>query len=205
MSLQFYFAPMSTAGITSLVLEELAVPCEKIQVDLRGGGTHKPEYLRLNPNGKVPLIVHDGVPIWESVAITMYLGETFGVEKGLYPAPGPKRGEAMKWIVWANVTAGDAVFRWARNTLEWTPPEQRNAKAGEAALKDVHSCLRILDEALAGKEFLLGGFTLTDAHLYSFTSWLRHMKVDFSEYRNLNAWNGRCAARPAAVRAAASG
>ncbi|MGH8218117.1 MAG: glutathione S-transferase family protein [Steroidobacteraceae bacterium] len=205
MSLKFYDAPMSTAGITSLVLEELGVPFEKIKVDLRGGDTHKPEYLRLNPNGKVPLIVHDGIPIWESAAITMYLGETFGVEKGLYPTLGPKRGEAMKWIVWANVTAGDAAFRWARNTMEWTPAEQHNAKAAEAALKDIHDCLRILDEALDGKQFLLSSFTLADAHLYSFTSWLRFMKVDFAPYANLEAWNGRCAARPAAVRAAASG
>src|ERR1043165_2347013 len=101
MSLAFYYSQMSTAVITNLVLEELGVPCEKIQLDLRKGETHTAEFLKLNPNGKVPLIVHDGTPIWESAAITMYLGEMFGVEKNLYPAPGPKRGEAMKWVTWA--------------------------------------------------------------------------------------------------------
>lgn len=45
MSLTFYFAPMSTAGITDLVLEELGVPCERVKVDIRGGGTRKPEFL----------------------------------------------------------------------------------------------------------------------------------------------------------------
>src|SRR5580693_4008505 len=136
MSLVFYYSPMSTASITQLVLEELGVPCERIKLDLQKGDTKKPEFLKLNPNGKVPLIVHDGTAIWESSAINMYLGETFGVEKKLYPAPGPKRGEAMKWIAWTNVTLGDAVARFARNTMEWVPAEQRNAQAGEAALKE---------------------------------------------------------------------
>jgi len=197
MSLIFYYAPMSTAGITHLVLEELGVPYEKVKLDLKKGDTKKPEFLKLNPNGKVPTLVHDGVPLWESAALTMYLGETFGVEKHLYPAPGTKRGEAMKWVVWTNVTLGDAVYRLARNTMSWVPEEQQNAKAGEAAKKDVADCLRILDEALEGRSYLVGEYTLADTHVNSYTDWLRHMKVDFSPYARLNAWSKRCAERPA--------
>lgn len=197
MSLVFYHAPMSTATITELVLAELGEPCEKVKVDLKAGESRKPEYLKLNPNGKVPLIVHDGTPIWESAAITMYLGEVFGVSKKLYPAPGTKRGEAMKWIVWANVTLGDPVGRWARNTMQWVPPEQQNAKAAEAALAEVHGCLKLLDQALEGKSFLVGDYTLADTHLNSFVDWLRHMKLDLSAYARLNAWSERCSARPA--------
>src|SRR5919106_6511202 len=104
MSLTFYYAPMSTATLTEAVLAELGIPCERVKLDLKAGDTHKLEYLKLNPNGVVPLIVHDGTPIWESAAITMYLGEVFGVEAKLYPELSPKRGEAMKWIAWGNVT-----------------------------------------------------------------------------------------------------
>ena len=138
MSLTFYYSPMSTASITSLVLEELGVPCEKIKLDIKKGETRTPEFLRLNPNGKIPLVVHDGTSIWESAAITMYLGEVFGVGKNLYPAPGPKRGEAMKWITWANVTLGDAVGRWLRNTSEWTPAERATRAAQPHRLGTVH-------------------------------------------------------------------
>ncbi len=205
MSLTFYYSPMSTATVTNVVLEELGVPCEKINVDIRKGETRTPEFLRLNPNGKIPLVVHDGTSIWESAAITMYLGEVFGVEKGLYPAAGPKRGEAMKWIAWANVTLGEAVIRWMRNTADWVPVEQHNAKAAEAAQVDIQNCLRILNEALDGKQFLLGGYTLADAHVNSFTDWLRFMKMDLSAYPNLSAWSQRCAARPAYARAMAGG
>ena len=204
MSLTFYYAPMSTAAITSIVLEELGVPYEKVKVDIRNGESRKPEFLRLNPNGKVPLIVHDGTPIWESAAITLYLGEVFGVDKGLYPAQGPKRGEAMKWITWTNVTVVEAVSRWLRNTSDWTPAEQHNAKAAEVAKADIQNCMRILDETLAGKQFLLGGYTLADAHLNSLTDWLRSM-TDLSPYANINGWSSRCAARPAYARATANG
>jgi glutathione S-transferase len=106
MSLTLYYAPMSTASVTRLVLEELAVPFEIVTVDLRKGESRSPHFLELNPNGKVPVLVHDDVALWESAAISLYLGETFGVERQVYPPPGPLRGEATKWIVWANVTLG---------------------------------------------------------------------------------------------------
>ena len=197
MSLVFYYAPMSTATITQLVLEELAVPCEKIRVDIKAGETKKADFLKKNPNGKVPLIVHDGTPIFESAAITLYLGELFGVEKKLYPAAGPKRGEAMKWVVWSSVTLGDAVGRFARNTFDWVPAEQHNAKAAEAAKIDIQNCLRILNEALDERQYLVGEYTLADTHINSFVDWLRHMKIDFGPYARLNAWSQRCTARPA--------
>ena len=200
MSLTFYYAPHSTATITDLVLEELGVPCERIKVDLKKGESHTKEFLRLNPNGKVPLIVHDGTPIWESVAITMYLGEMFGVQKDLYPAPGPRRGATMKWIAWANVTLGEAVGRWMRNTAQWVPAEQHNAKAAEAAQTEIQKCLLILDQELAGKHFLTDSYTLADTHVNSLVDWLRFLKLDFSTYTNLNAWSRRCAARPAYTR-----
>jgi glutathione S-transferase len=196
MSLTFYFAPQSTASITTLVLEELGTPCERVKLDIQKGETKKPELLAVNPNGRVPTIVHDGVAIWESAAITIYLGETFGVAAKLWPAPGPTRGEAMKWVVWTNVSLGEAVYRWARNTM-WAPEDQRNAKAAEAASADTTALLRVLDGALEGKPFLVGDYTLADAHVNSFVDWLRHMKIDMTGLRHLAAWSERCSQRPA--------
>lgn len=205
MGLTFYYSPMSTATITDVVLEELGMPCEKVTVDLKKGDTHTAAYLRMNPNGKVPLLVHDGTAIWESAAITLYLGEIFGVAQGLYPPPGTERAEAMKWIVWSNVTLGEAVGRWMRNTSEYYPAEQHNAKGGEAAKADIQGCLRILDDALAEKPYLLSEYSLADTHVNSLVDWLRFVQVDLSPYGNVSAWNRRCAARPAYARASARG
>jgi len=204
MSLKFYHAPMSTAVITHLVLEELGVSYEAIQLDLKSGDTKKPEFLELNPNGKVPVIVHDGTVLWESAAITMYLGEIFGVEKKLYPAPGPQRGELMKWITWSNVTLGEAVARFARNVQDWVPIEQRNARAGEVAKQELNACLGVLDRALERKPFLGDNYSLADTHLNSIVDWIRFMKIDLSSYTNLEVWSKRCQDRPAYSKVMAS-
>ncbi|MDB4954130.1 MAG: glutathione S-transferase [Myxococcales bacterium] len=204
MSLTFYYAPMSTASVTQLVLEELGVPVEKVKLDLSKGDAKKPEFMKLNPNAKVPCLVHDGTPLWESAALTMYLGEQFGVDKKLYPAAGPKRGEAMKWITWTNVSLGEAVYRIGRNT-QWAPEDQRNAKAAEQAVKDVQDLLQILDSSLQGKQYLVGDYTVADTHVHAFTDWLRHMKTDFAPFKNINAWSERCGARPAYKKIMAEG
>jgi len=202
MSLTFYYSPQSSASPVHWTLEELGVPYEKIKIDLKANQQKQPEFLKLNPNGRVPLLVHDGVPIFESVAIQLYLGETFGVEKGLYPPPGPQRGEVMKWVVWTNVSLGDALSRFARNLGSWAPEDERNAKAGASAKVEVEGLLKILDEALAGKDYLVGGsFSIADLHLSSWMDYVRMMGIDISGYARLTAWLARCTARPACATA----
>lgn len=195
MSLVFYRAPMSTATITDLVLAELDVPHERVTFDLKKKDHKAAEHLARDPNGRVPVIVHDGVSIFESAAITIYLGETFGAAKKLWPT-GAKRGEAMKWVVWTNVTLGESTYRWARNTM-WAPDEEKNAKAAEAAMKDMQHGLSLLDKSLEGRAFLAGDYSLADTHVASFVDWLRHMKVDMKSFPHLAEWSKRCSERPA--------
>jgi glutathione S-transferase len=102
--------------------------------------------------------------------------------------------------VWTNVTLGEAVYRWARNTM-WAPDDQKNANAAAAASKDIAGLLRVLDEALRDRPFLIGEYTLADAHVSSFVDWLRHMKIDMADRKHLNAWSKRCNERPAYARA----
>ncbi|HEX5035143.1 MAG TPA: glutathione S-transferase family protein, partial [bacterium] len=147
-----------------------------------------------NPNGVVPLIVHDGTPIWESAAITMYLGEVFGVEAKLYPELGPKRGEAMKWIAWGNVTLGEAASRFASS---FSPDNPRAAEIAEKAKADLATRLKVLDGALAGKSFLLGDYSLADTHIHGFITWLGLMQFDLKPFVNVTAWLKRCNERPA--------
>jgi glutathione S-transferase len=202
--------PFSTAGVTVAVLSELehglAEPlAERIELSFKAGDTRTPEYLSdVNPNGHVPAIVHDGVPIWESAAITMYLGETFGVDRSLYPAPGVKRGEAMKWIVWSNVNLAAHASRLGTFLHAEKPSDETEAQTeakkinGEAAKKGVDSSLAILDAALEGKDYLLGDtYCLADTHICAFMPWLTMLKVDLDKFPNLKAWSGRVGSRPA--------
>jgi glutathione S-transferase len=201
MSLVFYYSPMSTASMTHIVLEELGISYEKKKVDFKTD-TKKPDFLALNPNGKVPVIVHDGTPIFESAAITAYLGETFGVEKNLFPGPGPKRGVALQWLVWSNVSLGEALSRHQHNVSERIPKEQHNAKAAEVAKADVEKHMAILDAALKGKKFLLGdSFSIVDAHVSSFAGYVAMCGFDTKKWPALDAWVKTCGSRPASERA----
>ena len=202
MSLTFYYSPQSSASPVHWTLEELGIPYEKVVVDIRKGENKTPEYLKINPNGVVPALVHDGVAIFESAAIQIYLGETFGVEKGLYPPPGPARGEVMKWIVWTNVTLGEAMSRVGRNLGNWGPEDERNAKAGQTAKADLTRLLGIVEATLQGRSYLTGErFTLADLHLASWMEYVAMVGMDTSGMANLSAWVKRCSARPAHERA----
>lgn len=212
MSLTFYYVPMSTSSVTEAVLAELDIPCDRVQLSIVDGDTKKPDFLAINPNGRVPVIVHEGMAIWESAAITLYLGELFGVEAKLYPPTGPQRGEAMKWIVWGNVSLAETAGRLSAllpadsdgavqsNSQDWVPPEQRSPIALEQAQSDLTRCLRILDHALDGKSFLLGDYSLVDTHLQGFIGWISSMKVDLQAFPNVMGWLERCCERPAIAR-----
>jgi glutathione S-transferase len=209
MSLTFYYVPMSTSSVTEAVLAELGVSCDRVQLSITDGDTRKPDFLKINPNGRVPAIVHEGTVIWESAAITMYLGEVFGVDANLYPALGPQRGEAMKWIVWGNVALAEAGGRLSAllpsdsdggvlpNSQDWIPSEQRSAIALEKAKADLVGYLGILDNALAGKLFLLGDYSLVDTHLQGFVGWIGSMDVSLEPFSNVMGWLTRCCERPA--------
>ena len=198
MSLIFYFAPMSTASTVHWSLEELGIPYEAVKVDLTDAADKQRKLGPVNPNLKVPALVHDGTLIFESAAIQIYLGETFGVEKGLYPPPGRKRGEALKWLVWTNVSLGEAVSRWQRNVGNYGPAELRNAGAGVAARKEIDHLIGIFEKELGDKSYVLGeSASLVDFHLACLIQWAGSLGVSLDTFPKTKAWSARCGARPA--------
>jgi glutathione S-transferase len=201
MPIAYYYAPMSTAVRTTWAIEELQVPCERHRVDIQKKETKTEAFLKLNPNGAVPLLVVEGTPIFESTAILIYLGETYGVDKGLYPPPGLKRAETLKWIIWANVGFYDPINRWMRNTASYIPADQHNAKAAEAGKNDLGAAMKILDGALAGKSYLVDDkFSLADLAVSSYLGWLQFVGYDLSPFKNVKSWGERCLGRPASVK-----
>ncbi|MDB4994504.1 MAG: Glutathione S-transferase [Myxococcaceae bacterium] len=201
MSLVFYYAPWSSATTCLWAIEELELPCEKVKLDLLTKATHTPEFLAMNPNGKVPLLVHDGVPIWESIAILAHLGETFGVEKKLFPGPGIERAQALQWLAWMNVTLAAAVYKFISNTSDQIPADMRNAKVGEVGKGEVEKLIAMLANHLEGKTWMVGDtFTFVDAHLAGALMWIGRMGFDTKKHPQLDAWFTRCQARPALAR-----
>ncbi len=202
MSLIFHYAPMTSAVRVYWALEELGVPFEKRRVDLAKGEQRTPEFLAQNPNGKVPLLVADGAPIFESLAILLYLGERYGVERGLFPEAGAERAAVVTWMCWAQVSLAEAATRVLRNTSDRVPADERNEKAAAAALKELHELLSIVDRALEGKEYLVGAaFSFADLAITGYASFFAYLGVDVSKLANVQAWFKRCTTRPALARA----
>ncbi len=207
MSLTLYTAPLSTATHTEAVLDALQVSFERVVLDIDAGETRTPEFRKLNPNARIPVLVHDGAALWESAAIAMHLGEAFGQERGLYPAPGLKRAHTMKWIVWGSATLAEAAGRFSSSL----PPEQAGAvQSGSVdfdassvdhgvvrarAVTDLQDLLGILAGALADQPFLVDDFSIADIHVGGIVGWIAMMEPRFAAHPNVQVWLARCAAK----------
>src|SRR6476620_10228813 len=112
MSMTLYEAPFSSATPVACALAELGLPHERVRFDLSSGLQKQPEFLALNPNGKVPTLVVDGTPMFEALAIIQWLGDRYGVQCGVWPkADSPERLQALSWSTWAYVSLGSVLQR----------------------------------------------------------------------------------------------
>ena len=203
MALTFYYAPMSTATVTHVELEELGIPYEKVKLDIKAGDQNKPEFRKLNPHGKVPTIVDDGVPVFESLAIAIHLGEKYGVERGLWPAAGSKeRPQALSWVVWTHATLAVIGFMIMSNESSESPENMKSAARAEFARGEFEKLLATLDAHLAGREVMVGNqYSLVDAHLGATLGWLKAaIPYDLAKWKNISAWLAKASARPAVGR-----
>jgi glutathione S-transferase len=200
MSITFYYAPATSATRVHWALEELGIPYEKVRVDLAKGEQKSPEFLKINPNGKVAALVDDGTPMFESLAIIIHLGEKYGVAKGLWPAPGSAQSaEALTWAVWGTVTVGTAGLTLMANTSERVPAEARNEAQATQAKEGLERCLSILEARLEGREWILGdAFTLVDVATASSVAFFARMAgLGKERFPRSATWTARATQRPA--------
>jgi glutathione S-transferase len=162
----FYTNPMSRGQIARWMLEEVGQPYETVILDY--GTTMKaPEYLAINPMGKVPAIRHGGIVVTEGAAICAYLADAFP-EKGLAPAPGdPLRGSYYRWMFFA---AGPVEQAVTNHYLKWDPTPEQQMMAGYG---DYMRVLDVLERLVADcGPYLLGErFSALDVYLGSQIAW----------------------------------
>ncbi len=198
MSIVFYFAPMSSATPVACALAELSVPHEAVAVDLASKVQKKAEFLRLNPNGKVPTLVVDGTPMFEGLAILLWLGERFGVEQGLWPAAAdPARLTAMSWSAWAYVTVAPTIQRLLFATGARGAPEMHNAAQAELARTELDSLMTMLDERLGSAKYLLGkDYSLLDLIVASVVGYGAMVGLSLEQHAPVKRWLDQCQGRP---------
>lgn len=194
MKITFYNAPFSSSTPVWSALQELDVPHAQVDLDLKKGETRTPEHLARNPNGKVPTLVVDGAPMFEALAIMQWLGDRFGVDKGLWPAADSQdRLAALSWSTWAYVSFAGTVRIWNMANSEAV----RSEALASFADKELRGHLAVLDGWLTARKYILGDdFSLADLIVGSSILWARVCKAPVDEYPHVKAWAEAVAARP---------
>ena len=172
---------------------ELGLDYEHLPIEIGDAGARSPEFLAINPNGRLPVIVDDGFVLFESLAITLYLAKKHGK---LYPATLEGEAKAWQWSFWAIAEVDRGVNIWSLHAVR-LPPAERNAALREEALKVIAAPFQVLDAALVKTPYLLGDdFTVADLNVAAVIS--RAIDMDLSVTPHLKAWLTRCLERPAA-------
>jgi glutathione S-transferase len=175
--LKLYGGARSRATIVQWYLEELGVPYEYVLLDMQAGEHRKPEYLAINPTGKVPAIVDGDFQLWESGAILFYLAQKYGN----LPSSPEEQATMNQWIIFANATLGPGIFVEASRERE------------------MPKLMTPLNQMLEKQPFLLGDeLSVADVAVGSVLAYIPIMlKLDLSEYPAVVDYIKRIAERPA--------
>lgn len=191
--MKLYTFPLSTNGRKAhMALEEVQATYELVKVDLMKGEQKNPDYLKLNPNGKVPVLVDDGVTIWESVAILLYLADKFPAAK-LLPAHHADRARAFQWLIWQPTTFGMPAATLFRQ-FRFTPEDKRDQKVIDSAKADVSKNNEMLAGGLQGRDYLGGTFSIADIALVPYLYILAELSIALPPA--VDAYYKRLAVRP---------
>jgi glutathione S-transferase len=192
--LVFYTRPMSRGRIVRWMLEEIGCP---YRTDLLDGelGAKAPEFLKINPMGKVPAIRHGDTVVTETGAIIAYLADAFP-EAGLAPPPGDRlRGPYYRWMFFAAGPIDGAIVAHAMGHVV---PDDRRRMSGWGSMQDV---MGAIETAISKGDYLLGDrFSAADVYFGAHLAW--GMQFGAMERRpSIEAYVARIQARPAAKRA----
>ena len=205
MAIQLHSWPRSSGTRISWALEELGVPYEYVEIDASKDEHRSVRHLALSPQGKVPALVDNGRNFFESGAILLHLGETYGRSRRLWPDAGGQDGaDALSWTVWGAVELFGNMMQYLYHGLD-TPasfdPQDRSQAAADYSLSQLKRCLDALETRLDKREHMLGGFTLVDIACVSGLLFGTRLGLSLSDYPRVTAWANRCGARPALQRA----
>ena len=193
MSLTLYHASPSRSSIALWMLEEIGEPYDIKLLKLSEGDNLKPEFLAVNPMGKVPTLVHDGVTITESAAICTYLADAFPKAKLNVPIGDPRRGPYLKWLFFGPSCIEPAIIDRAAPRKE----EARRAMLGYGSFDFV---MDTVAKAVEKGPYLLGDqFTAADVIIGSGLRWGTMFKL-IPERKEFSDYIARFADRPALKR-----
>jgi glutathione S-transferase len=203
--MQLHYYPSTAAMIPHILLEELGVPYERVLVD-RSQNRHKePAYLRLNPNGLIPVLTDGDLVLYETAAIVLHLCDTHPQARLAPPLGTPARAEFYKWIAWCSSTLQQALIAYFYPE-RWVA-DGNTAGAAEVKARAQEKVIALLDqlEDLAGRNggpWILGReYSALDPYVFTLCRWTRNFSHGKARERaNLGPYLQRMSERPALQR-----
>ena len=199
--LKFYYSGAPNTTKIALFLEEAGLPYEPIAVDTRKGDQHKPEFLSINPNAKVPAIVDGEAVVFDSSAILLYLAEKTG--KFLPAKTDKARGELLSWMFF--VSSGVGPYSGQSVHFRVYAPEKLPYAINRYAY-EAQRHFGIIDERLGTNKYMLGDtYTIVDMNLWGWSRLIPNVLGEgaWDKFKNVKRLTDEINARPAAVKAVA--
>ncbi len=206
--MDFYYGSLSgNSARVAFALIEAAAPYTPHLLDTPRGDQRAADYLALNPMGKIPALVDGDLRLWESNAINLYVAEKYPAAR-LLPTSSAGRASVMRWLFFqaGHVSpAGLPIMRTTNKRIQtvwkYAVPDP---KAAEAARPELARYLTVLDQALAGRDWLEGDFSLADIAYAPHLALIAEGEqgYDFASTPKVHAWLERLWNRPAWKKAA---
>ncbi len=193
MSLTIYGTAASRAFRVLWAAEEIGVPYDRMPWHFKGPEIRTPQFLAINPNAAIPAIVDDGVALFESLAINLYLAKK---HDRLWASTVADEGRIYQWTLYAASEVEPAMLQWSGHT-GYLPEAERRPELAAAAAGRLETRFAVLERALAQSDALVGNaFGIADLNLASVL--FRAPAFGLDRWPALKAWHARCYARPKA-------
>ncbi|WP_086465191.1 glutathione S-transferase family protein [Oceanibaculum nanhaiense] len=195
--IDLYTWPTPNGFKVSILLEELGLPYNVIPVDIGKGAQFEPEYLKLNPNNKMPTIVDnegpDGRPyaVMESGAILIYLADKHGK---FLPKGGEARYDVLQWLMWQMGGLGPMLGQ-AHHFLQYAP--EKIEYAMNRYSNEANRLYGVLNKRLQGRDYVAGDYSIADMAIMPWLRYPDRQGVDIEQYPEVKRWRESLEARPA--------
>jgi glutathione S-transferase len=197
-----YGTPASRTFRCLWMLQELGLEYEHIPTNFVGENK-QPDYLALNPNGRIPTLVDGDTVLWESMAINLYLAKKYG--GALWPEAEADRAQAVQWSFWGITEIEPHLMAILIHRI-MLPEDKRQPELADAGERDIARPLKVLEAHLDGRNHLLGGdFTIADLNVASVLAMAAMVGLDLSAWPRVEAWLASATGRPSMEKARAAG
>ena len=198
--IDLYYAPTPNGWKISIMLEEAGMEYKVIPVNLGAGDQFKPEFLKISPNNRMPVIVDSEGPggeeisVFESGAILMYLGEKSGK---FFPQSDKERIKVLEWLFWQIGGLGPMAGQ-VSHFVNYAPNFPGDHSYSEKRYKNEYDrLLGVMNMVLEERDFLAGEYSIADMASFPWVTAYKRYEVDLDSFKNVRRWFDEIKSRPA--------